>query len=243
MNALASAAPLSPVPGFEGTAYALLHGRLVWAGREAVTDHPRNAHRPWQPARQRFSPLRLRAGAACLLAGLEEGSAGLSPRGLLWWLCGQPLPFPMLPAQARFDALRAALHAQDLPAFEAAALRVLGLGPGLTPSGDDFLGAMLFTLRHAPVPAWKAQLPAVRQRLLQAARTATNPISAALLADLMAGRSYRALHELLTALHQGAPAPMFSAAHALLAVGASSGADMLAGVLVALQNPLDPDCI
>ena len=127
MNALASAAPLSPVPGFEGTAYALMHGRLVWAGREAVTDHPRNAHRPWQPARQRFSPVRLRAGAACLLAGLEEGSAGLSPRGLLWWLCGQPLPFPMQPAQARFDALRAALHAQDLPAFEAAALRVLGV--------------------------------------------------------------------------------------------------------------------
>jgi Protein of unknown function (DUF2877) len=242
VNVWASAAPLSPVPGFESTAYALQHGRVVWAGLDAVTDHPRNAHRPWQPARQRLSPQRLRAGAARLAAALKDGTAGLEPRGLLFWLCGQPLPFPMQPAQARFEALRVALHAQDLPAFEAAALRVLGLGPGLTPSGDDFLGALLFTLRHAPVPAWKAQLPAVRQRLLQAARTATNPISAALLADLMAGCSYRALHELLTALHQGAPAPVFSAAHALLAVGASSGADMLAGVLVALQSPFVSDC-
>ena len=241
------ASDLVPVPGFEGTQYALLRGRIVWAGRQAVTDHPRNAHRPWQPVRMRLSPLRLRRGAAGLQRDLIEGGNGLELRGLLLWLCGRPLPFPLNMAQARFDAVRSALNAQNLPAFEAAALRVLGLGHGLTPSGDDFIGALFFTLRHVPVAAWRGQMPAVRARLLAAATAAihpaTNPISAALLHDLMAGRSYRALHDLLAALHQGHPDTLQAATQALLAVGASSGADMLAGVLLALQTPDPPNVV
>jgi hypothetical protein len=235
-------ATLQPVPGFEGTDYALLRGRIVWAGRHAATDHPRNAHRPWQPARQRLSAPRLWAAAAGLQRGLLDGSAGVPARGLLLWLCGRPLPFPLQHARVRFDAVHGALQAQDLPAFEAAALRVLGLGDGLTPSGDDFVGALLFTLRQAPIPAWPARLPALRKRLLASARTATNPISAALLGDLMAGRSYRALHELLAALDSGPPAALHAAARSLLAVGATSGADMLAGVLMALQVQPAPPC-
>lgn len=235
MNLQAVSGPLRPVPGFETTDYVLLHGHIAWAGHHAVTDHPRNARRPWQPARQRLSPTRLRQGAALLWPALADGSAGILVRGLLLWLCGRPLAFPLHLAQGRFDAVRGALHAQDLPAFEAAALRVLGLGPGLTPSGDDFIGALLFTLRHAPLACWQARMPALYARLRAAACTATNPISAALLADLMAGRSYRALHELLAALQRGEPAAMHQAVQSLLAVGASSGADMLAGVLLALQ--------
>ncbi len=241
MIAQHTAAALEPVPGFEGTDYALLRGRIVWTGRHATTDHPRNALRPWQPTRQRLSAARLRAGAALLERGLVDGSAGIPVRGLLTWWCGLPLPFPLQPAQARFDAVRSALVAQDLHAFEAAALRVLGLGHGLTPSGDDFVGAVLFTLRHAPIPSWQARLPAMQAQLRQAACTATNPISAALLDDLMAGRSYRVLHDLLATLQHGQPAAIHAAAQALLAVGASSGADMLAGVLLALQSPHGSD--
>ena len=80
-------------------------------------------------------------------------------------------------------------------------------------------------------------MPALHARLAAAASEATNPISAALLHDMLAGKSYRALHELLDALHQGQPEPVASAVRSLLAVGASSGADLLAGVLLALQQP------
>jgi hypothetical protein len=234
----ANPAALRPVAGFEGTAYAWWQGRLVWAGHASAADHPRNWARPWQPPAQRLAAARLKTGAAALLGDLLAGHGPLQARGLLLWLCGQPLPFPLQPAQVRFDAVRQALVAADLPAFEAAALRILGLGPGLTPSGDDFLGALLFTLRHAPVPAWRGRMAAVHARLLASAATATNPISAALLQDLLRGRSYRALHELLQALHGGHAAEVLHAAQALLSVGASSGADMLAGVLLALQ-PFD----
>jgi Protein of unknown function (DUF2877) len=228
---------LQPVPGFEGTAYAWAQGRLVWAGTRAVTDHPRNWHRPWQAPAQQLSAQQLRWGAARLLKSLRSGRGPVEPRGWLLWLCGQDLPFPMQAAHGRLHALRAALWSQDLKAFETDALRLLGLGHGLTPSGDDFLGALLFTLRHAPVRAWQARMPGLHARLAAAAAQATNPISAALLQDLMAGSSYRALHELLDALNQDRPEPVAAAVHTLLAVGASSGADMLAGVLLALQPP------
>lgn len=228
---------LEPVPGFEGTAYAWSQGRLVWAGRRAATDHPRNWHRPWQAPAQRLSAQRLRRGGAQLLRSLRIGRGPVEPQGWLLWLCGHDLPFPMQAAQGRLQALRAALWSQDLEIFETAALRLLGLGHGLTPSGDDFLGALLFTLRHAPVRAWRAQMPGLHARLAAAAAQATNPISAALLQDLMAGSSYRALHELLDALNQDQPESVATAVHTLLAVGASSGADMLAGVLLALHQP------
>lgn len=228
---------LKPVAGFEGTAYAWAQGRLVWAGAHAVTDHPRNWHRPWQPPAQRLSAPRLRQGGGQLLTRLRSGLGPVEPRGWLLWLCGRPLPFPMQAAQGRLLALRNGLWSQDLEAFEAAALRLLGLGHGLTPSGDDFLGALLFTLRHAPVRAWQARMPGLHSRLAAAASEATNPISAALLHDMMAGSSYRALHDLLDALHRGQPETVSDTVHSLLAVGASSGADLLAGVLLALQQP------
>jgi Protein of unknown function (DUF2877) len=233
----AATAALQPVPGFEGTAYAWAQGRLVWAGTRAVTDHPRNWHLPWQAPAQQLNAQRLRRGAAQLLKSLRSGRGPVAPRGWLLWSCGQDLPFPMQAAQVRLQALRTALWAQDLEAFETAALRLLGLGHGLTPSGDDFLGALLFTLRHAPVRVWQAQMPGLHTRLAAAAAQATNPISAALLQDLMAGSGYRALHELLDALNQDPAKPVAAAVHTLLAVGASSGADMLAGVLLALQRP------
>ena len=163
----------------------------------------------------------------------------VQPKGLLLWLLSEPLPFPMDRATARFDALRSALESNHLRDFENAALRVLGLGEGLTPSGDDFLGGICFALEYAPRKAWRAQLPSVLAAIRAAAITATNAISAALLDDLIAGSSYRALHELLAALQANAPQAIEPAARSLLRVGASSGADILAGVLTALLTTPD----
>ncbi len=228
---------LTPIPGFESTAYAYSGGRVVWAGRDAVTDHPRNAWTPWQPDTTRFDTQRLQAGAQKCL-----GFLGATPvPGLLLWLTGQALPFPLNHATARFDAIRAALERQDMHAFEAAAVRVLGLGNGLTPSGDDFVGGIFFAFAQTgnaqqtgQPPSWRTALPAVITRVRLAAKTATNPISAALLDDLMAGSSYRALHEVLAALHSGDAAVINAANARLFKVGASSGADMLAGLMLAL---------
>ena len=234
-----STLPLQEVPGFESTAYAYLDGNLVWAGESAGTDHPRNVHQPWRPPRMACDAQRLVSGARGCLQLIDA----LPPKGLLLWLAGQPLPFPLDHARTRFDAIRGALERNDLPAFAAATLRVLGLGHGLTPSGDDFVGGIFFALAHAPRDAWAADLPAVRARVREAARTSTNVISAALLDDLIDGASYACLHDLLAALHDNDRPAMARATDALLRVGATSGADMLAGLLLALITaPQRPPC-
>jgi hypothetical protein len=114
------------------------------------------------------------------------------------------------------------------------------LGHGLTPSGDDFVGGIMFTLCHlerAPsAPAWLADLPELASQLREVAQTATNVISAALLDDLIDGSSYRALHDLLAAFNSQNEQRIESATAELLRLGASSGADLLAGVLLALTT-------
>lgn len=228
---------LRPVAGFESTAYAWAGRRLVWAGADAQTDHPRNWHRPWSPVPLATDAAALRAGARMAIAQLARWPA----RGLLPWLAGEALPFPLHLAQARFEALRVALHDNNVQALAAVAPRLLGLGPGLTPSGDDLLGGVFFALAHAPRPHWAGKLRALQRELHRAARAgATNPISAALLHDLMRGRGWRVLHEMLAALQARQAGQIDAAAHALLALGATSGADLLCGLLLTLASTPRP---
>jgi Protein of unknown function (DUF2877) len=228
MSALAE--PVQKIAGFESTAYALQRGRVVWVG--AAARHPRCLHQPWRPGTLHVDPVRLRTGAAACLARLEL----LPLKGLLLWLAGRRLPFPLDTAAPRFDAIRDALERNHPGDFEAAAYRVLGLGHGLTPSGDDFLGGILFALHHAPRAGWGDATRTLRDSIRRAALTRTNVISAALLDDLMAGASHAELHELLAALHTNSARDIETACLALLRLGASSGADLLAGVLVALTT-------
>lgn len=234
---------LQKIPGFESTAYAYQGGRVVWAGLDAATDHPRNAYTPWEPNPQalQVEASKLQSGAAlCLnLFGPAE-THPLEAKGLINWLLGLPMPFPLDRAVPRFDAVREALCRHDLAAFTDAALRVIGLGHGLTPSGDDFVGGVVFTLRHLRTPEggqhWLEPLPQVAGRIHLAAQTQTNVISAALLDDLLSGRSYRCLHDLLLALNTADVATIQHATVRLLGLGASSGADMLSGVLLAAHS-------
>lgn len=220
------------IAGFESSAYAYVHGQIAWVGGNAAIEHPRNAARPWQPAPFLGDAASLSAGAHICLRLIDAAP----PKGLLLWLIGHPLPPPMHLAGARFDAIRTALEDNNIKAFEAAALRVIGLGLGLTPSGDDFVGSILFALAHAPRADWLPHMPALSRNIRTAASTRTNAISAALLDDLIQGASYGALHEMLNALQSRARPRIKLAMQNLMGLGASSGADMLAGLLLTLTT-------
>jgi hypothetical protein len=225
------------IPGFEETDYAYLHGRIVWTGQHASTQHPRNTFSPWQAADFAFNGDKLREGAMVCKSLFETNHAlAKSAKGLMLWLMNKDMPFPLNLSATRFDAIQLALAANDLQAFTSAALRVLGLGNGLTPSGDDFVGGIFFALAHAPRSSWNEELPAAINRIHDAAKVSTNVISAALLDDLMAGKSYGALHDVLSALHTNDLTNIDTACTQLLNLGASSGADMLAGLLLALTT-------
>jgi hypothetical protein len=101
-----------------------------------------------------------------------------------------------------------------------------GLGPGLTPAGDDFLcGVMLWAWLVHPDPV------AFCHPLLHTAAPRTITLSAAFLQTAANGECGAPWHSLLPALSVKTKTDIEIAAQKVLAHGATSGADTLAGFL------------
>jgi len=104
-----------------------------------------------------------------------------------------------------------------------------GLGPGLTPAGDDALAGMLLALRALGGAGSEARLrPALR-----AARTTA--LSLAVLGSAAAGQSIAPVHQLLGAAARRDRETAGAAARALAEVGATSGADFCFGLVAGLS--------
>jgi hypothetical protein len=171
------------------------------------------------------------AGARALLTGIRDASIAAPPLGLGQLLTGETPAFPLDRAVPHAIAVATACEADDPAALRLAAEPLLGLGPGLTPSGDDFVGGVLFARRLAggdTGPGWER----AALTLVERARARTHPISVALLADMAEGHGHEPLHDLVAALLSGAAAPgAREPVRRLTRLGHSSGWDMLTGVL------------
>jgi hypothetical protein len=114
---------------------------------------------------------------------------------------------------------------------------IIGLGPGLTPSGDDFLGGLFFAARslHQVYPGdffWDED--AVFD-LMGWAKTRTHPISHTVFSDLALGHGPESLHDLVGGLLEGRGFnSILEAALRVGAIGHSSGWDMLAGAVTGM---------
>ncbi|MGH7319957.1 MAG: DUF2877 domain-containing protein [Candidatus Rokuibacteriota bacterium] len=148
---------------------------------------------------------------------LEAPALRLALRGaraLAWWL-GRAL----------------AGRRTDVPSPPDDVTSLIGLGPGLTPSGDDFLGGALMTLhalgRSGPADALGAWV-------LARASSRTHAISRAHLACAVQGEGMAAAHETLVALAgPESPRGLPACLDAVEAIGHTSGWDALAGAWVA----------
>lgn len=125
----------------------------------------------------------------------------------------------------------------DLAQVAALASRLAGLGPGLTPAGDDWLAGWLVGL-HAAAALETPPLPpvAVGRAVVNSAGARTTRLSLAFLQAAADGASAAPWHALLAALPAAAPGPLRTAADAIMHTGATSGSDMLAGFLAAFQS-------
>jgi hypothetical protein len=109
-----------------------------------------------------------------------------------------------------------------------AAIRgLVGLGPGLTPSGDDVLAGTLVALRAFGAGA---RADALGRLALDAAREGTGPISRAHLECAAVGEGAEALHGVLSGLAAGTPAGLREAIRGLVRIGHTSGWDALLGL-------------
>ena len=186
---------------------------------------PWNPQPDWQLLRARRRQIVAGAG---LIAGLLA-AAGWSPAR-----CG-------LPASVCEQAARGQ---------PAAICALVGLGPGLTPAGDDWLAGWLLAqhisadlrdiLPEITTEARKARR-FQRQQIAEIAAERTTTLSRAFLACAAAGEADAAWHALFSALttEPMTNLPIYQFTEAILSHGATSGAAMLTGFCagVAYLNP------
>lgn len=117
-----------------------------------------------------------------------------------------------------------------------AASRLLGLGQGLTPSGDDWLSGFALTAVH---------FPGVLDTAVAAVDAAAQPgttvdLSLSIIRNALQGRAIDPLHRLLAALTSPSRVEIGEALALLADVGHSSGIDMALGLLAAAQLTTHP---
>lgn len=243
------------VPGFEATGYRLAAGEIIWLG-ESGPEHPRTvlvantstnrllrtdarlifslpsiAETVGTQGPQAIKPSQ--SAARAILGVVHEGN----PAGLACLLAGRIPAFPLSHRASAAHQLAAGCKTGDAHAVEQAARQLIGAGPGLTPSGDDFVGGALFALRAGGLIS--QEWPALEAAVARFAATRTHRISAALLSDLACGQSYPVLHHLFNAVAMSDDTLVRHHARELVGIGSSSGWDILAGMVAALFGTLD----
>jgi hypothetical protein len=243
------------IAGLTGCCYAEAGRELIWLGPGTHALHARAVMLgapitvsagdeveiatgglvAWRPTMPAVAGPVLRMGTAALLA--MRRSLG-PPRGLgrLLFTGADEGPAPQDPVgeRARPAAARlaAACAAHDAKAAIDPAVALLGLGDGLTPDGDDYVGGALFA-RRACGEASAAWAAACAQVIAQA-RMRSHPISARLLEDLASGEAWTSLHELVEAMAARDDHRAQTTARELIALGASSGWSVLAGFVAGI---------
>lgn len=169
-----------------------------------------------------WTPPQLLPGAAPNLRALQAAARGRVPREGLGCLVVDEHNSLSGHAQPALDAIERWLVGN---ALDDDAQALIGLGPGLTPAGDDYLGGVLIALH---------QLEREKQarglwRWLEPRLARTSAISGAHLAAAAVGEGHEALHASLQALFS-ADADWPQVLTRLDDVGHCSGWDSLAGL-------------
>jgi hypothetical protein len=162
----------------------------------------------------------------CGLAAIKRVMADrIRPRGLAAQL-----------GHAGLDALvgwiENALRGKAQP-FSPVLENLVGLGPGLTPSGDDALAGALIALHECGNAGAAAGFA---ERVLPLARLRTNKISFAHLAAAADGEGAEPIHDILAALASADESDIASGLARIDRIGHTSGWDAVAGILAAIAS-------
>jgi hypothetical protein len=158
--------------------------------------------------------------------GLAAATPGRAPRRAadLW-------------TQAPFVRLLRAIGDGDKAVVEEVAGRMMGLGTGLTPTLDDLLVGMAYTVGFLGRRGYASD-PRVRllpAAILSKARAMTTEISAAYLESAASGEVFSLLEAVeIALLAEGGKRGLETSVDSLLEVGSDSGANMLTGILLAI---------
>jgi Protein of unknown function (DUF2877) len=122
-----------------------------------------------------------------------------------------------------------------------AARGLAGLGPGLTPSGDDLLAgfAAAWTLLGESLGVDDVARRQVTQTLVSGAERGASPLGQAWLGHACRGELLEPMTRFVAALLAAEPRDLDAVARGALAVGSSSGTDWMVGFLLGASAVLD----
>ena len=178
----------------------------------------------------------MRLVAKEILAKKEAGGIG----SLIPAYLGVTTSQPRLPGIKGFDGsqlerIKNYVSSEEVSGLVELLSSVLGLGPGLTPSADDFTLGLLLTLNRWRIPSWKtSNLHVLNSQMVEAAYKKTTTLSANFIECASQGlaneRLINALDWLVTGVRREPDVitPMLNWGH-------SSGMDAFSGMVVALS--------
>lgn len=143
--------------------------------------------------------------------------------------------------QERSGSLIEALEQMHMTSARQHAKSIIGLGPGLTPAGDDFLVGLfaVLNLPGSPCCGWLGG----GKDVLSHAKQSTNAISLAALTAAAYGQVRESISRLIGTLICGTPATLSESLDRVLAIGSTSGSDLVAGILAGLNLNLRVEAI
>jgi hypothetical protein len=213
-----------------------------WTGAACRVSRP-----AWRALRGRRSVLARGLGRLGAVCGEEEVSAGdatvalgLRFRRTIWGKGEGIVPrLHWLLASAHARRFWRALAGADTKQVGWTARALAGLGPGLTPAGDDLLLGALYALWATRPPRYAA---VVGTAVADAAAPRTTSLSAAWLRAAARGESEWVWVRLVRALARDERAAVMAAARAVPALGHSSGRCALHGFVAGARALLRARC-
>jgi hypothetical protein len=170
-----------------------------------------------------------REGLGQLLKHIDEIAAGKMPQTSdLNMVAKAVLP--------RLVDLVKATKSENVNGVKGAAQKLIGLGPGLSPSADDTLSgftAALWWVSHS-LGEGIDRVKKINETIISCSG-ATTLLSQQLLRNAAKGETNERVGELLDAILAGEPPKVESGVKEVLKIGETSGTDMIVGVLVGLN--------
>ena len=166
----------------------------------------------------------------------DSGVQAHSPPHALNYLCRQ--------AYSAMSGLLAAIRLNDTEAVGSSAKGLIGLGPGLTPSGDDAITGLLVSLAITLKAYGRDALvthpsEGIGSLVLSIADYSTNTISQELLWYAARGEASSSIEAVILDILSGSTNSVRESTRKLASQGASSGVDQLWGILLGIPLAFD----
>ncbi len=176
-----------------------------------------------------------REGLGQLLKHIDEIAAGKMPQtSNLNAVARAVLP--------RLIDLVKATKSENVGGVKEAAQKLIGLGPGLSPSADDTLSGFTAALWWVSHSLGKGidRVKKINETIISCSGT-TTLLSQQLLRHAAKGETNERVGELLEAILAGAPPDIEKWIEEVLKIGETSGIDMMVGLLLGLEIGLETD--